>query len=131
MPAPGSGVRADVWLWAARFFKTRRLCREAIDGGQVQLNGHGCKPGKTVKCGDCLEILRGQERFRIEVLGVSERRGPASEARDLYREHESSIAVREQVRETQRLVGRGAPLRRPDRRGRRELDRLKKGGNPI
>ena len=131
MTLADNGVRADVWLWAARFFKTRRLCREAIDAGQVELNGHGCKPGKTIRVGDELRIVRAQEHFRVEVSGLADRRGPASEAKLLYREHEDSIAAREQARETRRMVGHAAPRGKPDRRARRELDRLKKGGNPI
>lgn len=122
-----ASVRADVWLWAARFFKTRRLCREAIDAGQVGLNGYGCKPGKGVKLGDELIITRQQERFHIVVLALADRRGPASVAQSLYREHEESIAERMRVRELNRLAGRAAPSKRPDSRARRELARLKKG----
>ncbi len=120
-----------MWLWAARFFKTRRLCREAIDAGQVALNGHGCKPGKLIRAGDELRIVRAQERFVIEVVGLSDRRGPASQAQSLYREHPDSIAARERERAMRRMVGPAAPRGRPDRRARRELDRLRKGGNPI
>ncbi|MGB8634050.1 MAG: S4 domain-containing protein [Rhodanobacteraceae bacterium] len=120
-------VRADVWLWAARFFKTRRLCREAIDAGQVDLNGHGCKPGKAVKPGDTLVITRHNERYQIDVRAVADRRGPAETAQGLYQEHEASIAERLRARELNRLAGRAAPGKRPDKRARRELSRLKKG----
>lgn len=120
-------MRADVWLWAARFFKTRRLCREAIDGGQVDLNGSACKPGKAVNVGDELVLTRAQERFHIVVLALADRRGPASVAQSLYREHEHSVIARMQVRELNRLAGRAAPSKRPDSRARRALARLKKG----
>ncbi len=120
-------VRADVWLWAARFFKTRRLCREAIDGGQVDLNGYACKPGKSVKPGDELVITRQQERFQIEVLALADRRGSAPVAQSLYREHEQSIAARMQARELNRLAGPAGPSKRPNKRARRELVKLKKG----
>ena len=79
-------VRADIWLWAARFFKTRSLCRQAIDGGKVV----ACKPSKTVKPGDTFRITRGNERFEVEVLALSDTRGPASVAQTLYRESEAS-----------------------------------------
>lgn len=120
-------VRADVWLWAARFFKTRRLCRQAIDAGRVELNGHACKPGKAVKAGDELVIGRSEERFHVQVLAVADRRGPAALAQTLYREHEHSLAARMQARELNRLAGRAAPAKRPDKRARRELTRIKKG----
>lgn len=122
-----ASVRADVWLWVARFFKTRRLCREAIDGGQVDLNGYGCKPGKAVKPGDELVITRQEERFHILVLALADRRGSASVAQSLYREYERSVTARMQTRELNRLAGRAAPSKRPNKRARRELVRLKKG----
>jgi ribosome-associated heat shock protein Hsp15 len=76
-------VRADVWIWAARFFKTRRLGREAIDGGKVEVNGVPCKPAKTVKPGDMLRITRGEERMELRVDAVSVTRGPAAVAQQL------------------------------------------------
>ena len=99
MSAPPSPVseatpacRVDVWLWAARFFKTRRLSHEAIVGGKVELNGSGCKPARTVKPGDRLRVLRGHERLEVEVLRVSDKRGPASVAQaQLLRQWSSSI----------------------------------------
>lgn len=127
MANDGNGVRADVWLWAARFFKTRARSRAAVKAGQVEVNGHACKPGKVLRPEDCLDITKGQEHFRVAVLGVSERRGPAAEAQQLYRESEASIAAREQAREQRRLAGRSAPTRRPEPRDRRSLRRLKRG----
>lgn len=121
------GLRADVWLWAARFFRTRSQCRLAIDGGKVELNEAACKPAKPVKPGDRLRITRGEERLEIEVLALSDKRGPASAAQALYRETEASRIAREAVREQRRLVGRVGPDRRPDKQDRRALLRLKSG----
>jgi ribosome-associated heat shock protein Hsp15 len=118
-------VRADVWLWAARFFKTRSLAKLAIDGGKIDLNGSGCKPAKTVHVGDVLRISRGVERLEVEVLALSEKRGQASVAQGLYRESEASVAAREAAKAQRKLVGAMAPPGRPDKQERRELRRLK------
>lgn len=123
-----AGVRADVWLWAARFFKTRSLAKEAIDGGKVELNDATCKPAKTVQIGDTLKVTRGEERLTCVVAALSTKRGPALEARKLYEETAASIAERERQREDRRLTG-GALLRpdsRPDKRSRRLIQDLKK-----
>jgi ribosome-associated heat shock protein Hsp15 len=122
---PTNGVRVDVWLWAARFFKTRSLARQAIDGGRIDVNGAGCKPAKTLHAGDRLKIGRGEERLEVEVLALSERRGPASVAQALYAETEASRVAREAVREQHRLVGASGPPKRPDKQARRELRRLR------
>jgi ribosome-associated heat shock protein Hsp15 len=127
-PVTSAGVRADVWLWAARFFKTRSLAKQAIDGGKVELNGAACKPAKTVHVGDQLRITRGEERLACVVAGLAEKRGPAPEAQKLYQETEESMAERERRREDRRLTG-GALLRpdqRPDKRDRRLIADLKK-----
>lgn len=118
-------LRADVWLWAARFFKTRSLAKQAIDGGKIDVNEAGCKPAKALHVGDMLKITRGEERLEVEVLILSERRGPASVAQTLYRETEVSQRLREAAREQRRLMGANAPARRPDKQDRRELRRLK------
>jgi len=124
---PGE-VRVDVWLWAARFFKTRSLAKQAIVGGHVDLNGSGCKPAKTLRVGDRLQVTRGEERLEVDVLGLSERRGPASVAQALYRETEPSRLVREEARAQRRMIGAAAPPKRPDKQARRELRRLKDSG---
>ncbi len=123
-------VRADVWLWAARFFKTRRLCREAIDGGKVVLNGAHCKPAKAVKVGDMLRITRGVERFEIAVLGLADRRGPASVAQALYQETDASKSARESERDARRLSAMTTPMpqRRPGKQDRRRLRAFKERG---
>ena len=120
-----SNVRADVWLWAARFFKTRRLAREAIDGGKVELNNATCKPSKPVKPGDILRITKGEERFDIGVLALSGKRGSASVAQTLYAETDASRTAREEQRAMARLRRPVKPDGRPDKADRRKLRRFK------
>lgn len=122
-----AGVRADVWLWAARFFKTRSLAKQAIDGGKVEVNGAGCKVAKTLHVADRLRVTRGEQRMEMEVLRLSARRGPATEAQLLYRETGASRLAREVDREQRRLTGAAHdhPPKRPDKQARRQLRRLK------
>lgn len=122
---PVTALRVDVWLWAARFFKTRGLARQAIEGGHVSVNGTGCKPAKLLRQGDRLEIGRGEERLLVDVLVLADKRGPASVATTLYAETAASLAAREAVREQRRLVGASGPDRRPDKHARRQLRDLK------
>ena len=121
------GVRIDKWLWAARFFKTRGLAARAVSAGHVQLNGARPKPSRPVKAGDRLRITREGYRYDIEVLALAEKRGPAAEARTLYRESEASIAARAALREQHRLAAASTPrpARRPDKKARRQLRGLK------
>ena len=124
---PVSELRVDVWLWAARFFKTRSLAKQAIEGGKIDVNGAGCKPAKTLHVGDKLKITRGEERLEVEVLALSGKRGPASVAQTLYRESEASIAAREVAR-AERGTRNGGLLRppsRPNKQERRQLMRFK------
>jgi ribosome-associated heat shock protein Hsp15 len=114
-----------VWLWAARFFKTRSLAKQAIEGGKVEVNGAGCKPSRPLHVGDRLKISRGEERLEVNVLALSGKRGPASVAATLYEESEASRLAREAAREQHRLLGANGPPRRPDKQARRELRRLK------
>jgi len=122
-----SPVRIDKWLWAARFFKTRSQAREAIVGGKVHLNGHRVKPGRALGPGDSLRIQRGAEEYIIDVLELSTRRGPASEAQALYRESDESRTRREQLAAQQKLERQqhATRVRRPDKRQRRRLVRFK------
>lgn len=124
---PVATVRVDVWLWAARFFKTRSLAKEAIAGGRIDVNGGGCKPAKALHVGDRLRINRAEERWEVEVVALSERRGPASVAQALYRETDASAAAREAARELHRLGGSGLlrPPKRPDKHSRRQLRQFK------
>jgi ribosome-associated heat shock protein Hsp15 len=120
-----ANVRADVWLWAARFYKTRRLSREAIDGGKVELNDAACKPSKLIKPGDRLRITKGEERFDIEVLALSDKRGSARIAQTLYEETEESRSAREEHRAMARLSRPIKPDKRPGKADRRKLRDLK------
>jgi ribosome-associated heat shock protein Hsp15 len=124
IPAPAT-TRVDVWLWAARFFKTRSLAKQAIDGGRIDVNDGGCKPARTLHSGDRLKISRGEERMEVEVLALSDRRGPASAAQLLYRETEASRVAREAARELHHLIGASGPPKRPDKQARRDMRRLK------
>ncbi len=122
-----SPVRIDKWLWAARFFKTRALAREAISGGKVHLNGYRVKPGRALKPGDSLRVQRGEEEYTINVIEISTRRGPATVAQLLYEETEESRLAREVQLEQLKLerLQNTARVRRPDKRQRRKLVRFK------
>jgi len=119
-------VRLDLWLWAARFFKTRALAKQAIDTGKVEIDGQRAKPSRGVRIGDALVVVRGEERFEIEVLALSGVRGPASVAQTLYRESESSRLAREQLRALRAAerTGYRAPETKPDKRARRLIRAL-------
>jgi ribosome-associated heat shock protein Hsp15 len=120
------GIRIDLWLWAARFYKTRSLAKQAVVGGKVDVGGQAVKPSRTVKVGDALRIRRGEEVFEIEVRGLSDVRGSAPVAQQLYAESEESIARRAAEREQRRLAATGyrAPLTKPDKRARRLIQAL-------
>ena len=117
------GVRIDVWLWAARFFKTRALAKQAIDGGKIEVNGARCKPAKAVHVGDILSISRGSERIEVAVAVLSDKRGPAPVAATMYAETEASVVRREREREAQRLsrMAYQPPEGRPSKRDRRDI----------
>lgn len=121
--AAEEAVRLDKWLWAARFFKTRSMASKAVAGGHVHVNGNRVKPARLVQLGDGLRIRRGSAEFDVVVLGLHSRRGPAAEARTLYRETEESVRRREEeVRKRQSGEPSGAaPSRRPDKRDRRKI----------
>ncbi len=116
-------VRIDKWLWAARFFKTRALASAAVSGGHVQVDGSRVKPSRNVQIGNRLQIKRGEELFEIDVLALSERRGPAKEAALLYAETDESKAKREAAREQRKLIGgpMAKPEGRPDKRARKKI----------
>ena len=122
-----AGVRADKWLWAARFFKTRSLATVAINSGKVYLNGTRVKPAHKLIIGDQLSIRKGIYTFMITVAGLSLQRGPSEMARALYTESEESQQQRQQLQEQQRLLGKAAarPEGRPDKRARRQIHRFK------
>mgnify|MGYP001201273331 FL=1 len=116
-------LRLDKWLWAARFFKTRSLAADAIDGGKVRLNGHPVKPAREVKAGDTLELTIGEARWTVLVRAINAYRLPAPEARLLYEETEASRLAREQAAEVRVLApAPGADLKgRPTKRDRRKI----------
>ena len=116
-------VRADQWLWAARFFKTRSLAKQAIDGGKIEVNGARCKPARSLHVGDTLTISRGIERFEVVVAALAAKRGPATQAVGLYEETPESVQRREREREAQRLSRQAyqPPPGRPSKRDRRDL----------
>lgn len=126
-PATAGSVRLDVWLWAARFYRTRSLARQAVETGKVEAGGQRvAKPARALKVGDVLSVRRGEETFEIVVAGLSNARGPAGVAQALYRESEASRLRRERLR-TERLAARNGyrpPEHRPDKRARRLIRAL-------
>lgn len=124
-----SSVRLDKWLWAARFFKTRSVAREAVSGGKVHLNGNRAKPGRSINVGDELRIQRGEEEYIITILEASMRRGPATVARTLYEESDENREQRENLAEQRKLEHQSSLTRerRPDKRQRRRIVRFKSG----
>lgn len=123
---PPSGVRIDKWLWAARFFKTRTLATQAVDGGKVRVNSTRVKPAKEVKTGDSIDLRIGEVSWSVTVVALSEKRGPAAAAQLLYEETEESRAARELQRTQRReTADPGAGIRgRPTKRDRRRIARF-------
>ena len=116
--APQPGVRIDVWLWAARFFKTRSLAKHAIETGKVEIAGQRAKPSRQVHLDEAMTIVRGDERFEIQVRGLSDTRGPAKLAQALYEESVESRERRAAERATRAAerAGYQAPETTPDKR---------------
>ncbi len=119
-------VRVDKWLWAARFFKTRSLAAQAVDGGRVQVNGARVKPARELKIGDEVVVTVGETTWTIDVRGLSIRRGPATEARTLYEERPESIARRETAAASRKVFQEPAVgiQGRPTKRDRRLIRRF-------
>jgi ribosome-associated heat shock protein Hsp15 len=115
------GTRIDKWLWAARFFKTRELASKACEMGRITSNGIRAKPAREVRLGDHLDIRNGDAEWEIEVVALSQQRGPAAIAQTLYRETEASIERRRKAAEERRILGPVAaiPTGRPSKRDRR------------
>ena len=121
-------MRIDKWLWAARFYKTRSLASDAVEGGHVEVNGERAKPSKQIREGDELRVRLNQYTHVIHVRGLSERRGPATEARTLYEETPESRAERDRLAEQRRLAPPPAYEEggRPTKRDRRDMARVKR-----
>jgi ribosome-associated heat shock protein Hsp15 len=122
-----STVRIDKWLWAARFFKTRALAVKACDLGRIHSNGQQAKPSREVRVGDMLMIKNEGGEFQVEVLVVSEMRGPSAVAQTLYRETEASQAARLKMAAERKELQQYAPLpeRRPTKRDRRQIHKFR------
>jgi ribosome-associated heat shock protein Hsp15 len=125
-PHAAASLRVDKWLWCTRFYKTRSIAQDAVEGGHVQVNGERVKAARPIKVGDRLRITRERERFEVDVTGIPARRGPATEARQHYLETPESEAARAAAREFSRLAG-PVDSGRPDKRERRDLLRVLKG----
>lgn len=127
-----AGVRLDKWLWAARFFKTRSLASDAINGGKIQLNGHRAKRAKLVHLGDEVRIRKGLFEQMVVVRGLADKRGPAKIAQGLYEETPDSLHKREMMA----IQLKAAPKTsfntkgRPTKRERRDIERFKRGNVP-
>lgn len=119
-------VRLDLWLWAARFYRTRALAKQAVETGKVAIGGQRAKPARGVRVGDALRIERNAEVFEVEVRGLSDMRGPAPVAQALYAESETSRLRREAARDLARAerTGYRAPESKPDKRARRLIRAL-------
>lgn len=126
---PPLKVRADKWLWAARFFRTRTLAKEAIEGGKVHMNGQKIKTSKELQVGDTLTIRQGHatrlEEKTIVIKALSDSRGNASDAQTLYAETDESIATREFFATQRKLQNLARPSHKPDKKQRREIEKLK------
>ncbi|GHD95359.1 MULTISPECIES: ribosome-associated heat shock protein Hsp15 [Pseudocitrobacter] len=124
-----AGVRLDKWLWAARFYKTRALAREMVDGGKVHYNGQRSKPSKIVELNAQITLRQGNDERVVVVKNITEQRRPASEAMLLYEETAESIEKREKVALARKLnaLTMPHPDRRPDKKERRDLMRFKYG----
>jgi ribosome-associated heat shock protein Hsp15 len=118
-----NGIRIDVWLWAARFFKTRALAKKACELGRIRASGQPAKPAHAVQVGEMLRITNEGGDFEVEVLVLSEIRGPASVAQTLYRETEESREARRKAAEERKLMRQftPAPTGRPSKRDRRRI----------
>lgn len=125
MKQPLTSVRLDKWLWASRFFKTRKNAVEAISGGKVHLNGTRTKPSRNIQIGDELDITRENYRYHVEVLALNDKRRPAKEAQLLYQESEESISAREDEQALRKMNSGGVqqPDKKPNKKERRQMDK--------
>lgn len=127
MADPLSRVRVDKWLWAARFYKTRSIATEAINGGRVEVNGTPAKPSKEVRVGDQVRLTIGRDVWVVDVRDLSDKRGPASVAQGLYEETGESRRAREAAAAQRRVAPPlGADMgARPTKRDRRRIESVR------
>lgn len=118
-------LRLDKWLWAARFYKTRSLATEAVEGGKVKLNGQRTKPAHPIKVGDRLDIVIGDYAWQINIMSLCDKRSSAPIAQTLYQEDASSHAKRQAQIAERKQLGQAKPLKAPDKKDRREIVKLK------
>ncbi|CAA0103447.1 Heat shock protein 15 [Zhongshania aliphaticivorans] len=124
-----SGIRLDKWLWAARFYKTRNLAKQAIEGGKVQYNGDRCKVSKEVQIGAELNVRVGFDTKTVTILALSDQRRGAPQAALLYEETADSIALREQHAADRKALGSAfAHSERPNKKQRRQIHRFQRIG---
>lgn len=125
------GVRLDKWLWAARFYKTRALARDMIEGGKVHYNGQRSKPGKVVELQAELTLRQGNDERTVIITTIGDQRRPASEAQQMYAETAASIEKREKNALARKMnaLTMPHPDRRPDKKERRDLLKFKLSGD--
>ena len=123
-------TRIDKWLWSTRFYKTRSLAKKHVDSGKVKIGGQKVKPSRIVNIGDELTIKKGEFTWEVEVLRVIDKRVGAKIAVDCYQETPESIKARENIITESKMVFSSAPRppKHPDKKSRRELIKIKKGG---
>ncbi|HEY1760045.1 MAG TPA: RNA-binding S4 domain-containing protein [Bryobacteraceae bacterium] len=122
-------MRIDKWLWAARFFKTRSLASKACELGRIESNGQPVKPAREVRTGDMLQVKTDGGDFQVEVLALSEIRGPAAAAQTLYRETQASRESRQKAAEERKMMPHSEAFRagKPSKRDRRQIHRFRDG----
>ena len=120
-------MRIDKWLWAARFFKTRALASRSCDLGRIESNGVDAKPAREVRVGDILRIRNDSGEFQVEILALSEIRGPAPVAQKLYQESDASREMRLKLAEERKVMAQVEGFRegKPTKRDRRQIGRLR------
>ncbi|CNK56146.1 Heat shock protein 15 [Yersinia aldovae ATCC 35236] len=127
--ASDESIRLDKWLWAARFYKTRAIAREMVDGGKVHYNGQRGKPSKLVELNAEIRLRQGNDERTVKVLALQGQRRGATEAQAMYEETDASITNREKVAQARKLnaLTMPHPDRRPDKKERRDLIKFKQG----
>lgn len=126
MSSPEQAVRLDKWLWAARFYKTRSLAREMVEGGKVHYNGQRSKPSKAVEVGAMITLRQGNEEKTVVIEQITQQRRGAAEAQTLYSETAESVVKRERQALLRKLNAHNpSPERRPDKKQRRDLLKFK------